>query len=106
MSHVYVQNADASGSSFEDNVVMKNSVVSLSDSSDLNAQIYSMMTKIEGTKYWSCNICGKTSYQKANISQHIESNHIEGVSHPCNLCERVSRSRHALAQHVHDHHKA
>ena len=106
MSHVYEQNADTLVSSLEDNVVMKNSVVSISDSSDLDAQIYSMMTKIEGTKDWSCNACGKTSNLKANIAQHVESNHIEGVSHSCNFCGKASRSRHALAKHVHDRHQA
>ena len=106
IGHVYVQNTDTSVNSLEGSVAKKNYVVSLSDSSDLDAQIYSMMTKIEGTKEWRCNACGKASSLKANIAQHVESNHIEGVSHSCDLCGKFCRSRHALAKHVHDRHKA
>ena len=38
-----------------------------------------------------CKVCGKEG-QIVNIRDHIEANHLEGVSLPCNLCERKFRS--------------
>ena len=35
-----------------------------------------------------------------NMKDHIEANHLEGISVPCNLCEEVFRSRHSKANHV------
>ena len=66
---------------------------------ELDEQISTMMHKADGSTEWTCSVCGKDSKQKANIRQHIEANHIEGVSHPCNQCEKVSRSI-ALLVHI------
>ena len=65
---------------------------------ELDERISSMMTKIEGSNQWSCKFCGKTD-SKSHTSDHIESKHIEGVSHPCNQCGTVSRSKSALRKH-------
>ena len=49
---------------------------------------------------WSCNICGKSSKSKTDISRHIESVHV--VDHPgykCDLCDYIAKSRNALRQH-------
>ena len=46
-----------------------------------------------------CKVCGKEG--RANtIRQHIEANHLEGVSIPCNHCDKIFRSRPSLSQHV------
>ena len=63
------------------------------------------MSRDERTKAWICTMCGKNTRDKTNLSQHIEANHIDGVSHPCNACGKVSRSRHALAKHMYTNHK-
>ena len=80
------------------------SMVSVYNHDELDGQIASMTTKTDGK--WSCKVCGKVARDKTNISQHIEANHIEGVSHPCDQCGKVSRSRHALAYHVYASHKS
>ena len=73
---------------------------------DLDYQIKSIMTlgKMNGKKTnYSCNVCGKEGVY-GHIKNHIEVNHIEGVSIPCNLCDKQFRSRPALKKHNLDHH--
>ena len=45
-----------------------------------------------------CKVCGKEGQSMA-IRDHIEANHLEGVSLPCNVCEKTFRSRISLRQH-------
>jgi len=76
--------------------------VNLTDTHELAVKVKSMMTKgqtiIRGRKAEICTVCGKEdSWQ--NIVDHIEANHLEGVSLPCNFCEKTFRSRNGLRQH-------
>ena len=52
-----------------------------------------------------CKVCGKEG-QWVSIRDHIEINHLEGVSLACSQCEKTSRSRHGLRQHKKLNHKA
>ena len=45
-----------------------------------------------------CKVCGKEGQSMA-IRDHIEANHLEGVSLPCNVCEKTFRSRMILRRH-------
>ena len=45
-----------------------------------------------------CNVCGKEGLLK-HIKQHIESNHLEGISIPCDRCGRKLTSRASLYAH-------
>ena len=40
---------------------------------------------------WTCKVCGKkaTKGGKPDMRDHIEANHVEGVSHPCNICGKT-----------------
>ena len=51
-----------------------------------------------------CTVCGKEG-QSINVQNHIESNHMEGLSIPCNLCDKTARSRNALFKHKRIYHK-
>ena len=51
-----------------------------------------------------CNVCGKKG-QWTNIRDHIEANHIDGISHSCTHCEKTFRSRPALRMHKSSNHK-
>ena len=51
-----------------------------------------------------CKICGKEG-QIVAIRDHIEANHLEGISLPCSHCEKTFRSRSALRLHKSSHHK-
>jgi len=80
--------------------------VNLTDAQELDAKVKSMMTKsqniIHGRKADICTVCGKEGMGK-NIMEHIEANHLEGVSLPCNVCGKTFRSRHSLGKHIRIH---
>ena len=74
------------------------------DLQELDEQIKSMITKSEVStsngqgRMATCNACGKEGPLK-HMPQHIEANHITGVSHTCDICGKHSRSRNALSKH-------
>ena len=78
----------------------------------LDEQIMPLMTKSQNILTYGgksqrasiCTVCGKEGTGK-NIKDHIEANHIEGVSIPCNFCEKTFRSRNAQRQHITKDHK-
>ena len=94
-------------SSFDEGTlsVMNKSILLVENTDKLDEQINSMMQRIEGSKTWSCTVCGKTTRDKTNVRQHIEANHIEGATHPCKLCGKISRSRNGLTNHALIYHK-
>ena len=47
----------------------------------------------------TCKVCGKEGAGIA-IRDHIEANHLEGVSLPCNICGKEFRSRMILRKHA------
>ena len=49
-------------------------------------------------KAYVCKVCGKEGYS-SSIKDHIERNHIEGITVSCNQCEKSFRSRHSLRIH-------
>ena len=51
-----------------------------------------------------CQVCGKEG-GSTPIKDHIESNHIDGISIPCNMCEKTFRSRAALRHHKSKQHE-
>merc|ERR1712129_554774 len=78
------------------------------DLQDLDDKIKSMMMFSENMtpkhgKARICKVCGKEG-QMINIRDHIEANHITGVSHTCNICGKSSRSRGGLRVHVARYH--
>ena len=79
------------------------------DFQELDNKTTSMMTKTSiknarGKPLYKCTLCGKEA-PHTNLKNHIEANHMEGISIPCNLCEKSFRSRNALAIHKHSYHK-
>jgi len=83
--------------------------VNIANVEDLEETVKSMMTKSghtwsNGRLAYSCSVCGKEGQGNA-IKDHIEANHLEGVSIPCNFCERTFRSRSGLRQHNSLYHK-
>ena len=76
------------------------------DLQELDEKVKSMMEKTtnqvrSGTKMayvYICTVCGKEG-QGIAIRDHIEANHLEGVSLPCNVCGKFFRSRSSLRKH-------
>ena len=79
---------------------------------DLDQQVKSMMVVSENVNPYSknsgrariCKVCGKEG-RMTHIKDHIEANHIAGISIPCGLCGQVVRTRHALQMHKSRHHR-
>ena len=83
--------------------------VNISNIEDLEAKVKSLMTKgknksSSGSLALMCKMCGKEG-QAIAIKDHIEANHLEGVSLPCNFCEKTFRSRAGLRQHIPRNHR-
>ena len=63
---------------------------------DLDEHIKSMMvlgqnmTPDGKKKATACQVCGKEGY-RTQIRDHIEANHVKGISVPCKLCEKIFR---------------
>jgi len=77
----------------------------ITDVQELDEQVKLLITKSQnrtsdGTKMACvCTVCGKEGHSN-NIKDHIEANHLEGISIPCNFCEKTFRSRSGLRQHL------
>jgi hypothetical protein len=71
---------------------------------ELDATLNTMMAKNTDGK-WECNICGKSDKSRSHMREHIEANHIDGVSHPCSQCVKSFRCRSSLRLHVFKLHK-
>ena len=82
----------------------------ITDVGTLDQQVKSMMTSSEKANPYGqgkarmCKVCRKEG-QMRQIMNHIEANHIAGISLPCGLCGQVCKSRNALAQHKSLHHR-
>ena len=80
------------------------------DLQDLDTTVISIMETSQNTimdgncqkKAKICKICGKEGGATV-LRNHIEANHLEGVSIPCNQCDKTFRSRNALNQHIYTH---
>ena len=81
------------------------------DIKELDRKIESMMGRGENMirsgpdvmiKAYICQICVKEGRQ-SKIKDHIESNHLAGISIPCSLCEKTFRSRDSLRHHIKTH---
>ena len=75
----------------------------------LDEQINSLMTKSsrkEGKNpIYMCKVCGKEDI-RGHMRDHIEANHLEGISITCNFCEKMFRTRNARRQHQTKYHLA
>ena len=77
---------------------------------ELDERCNSMMDKTlkkhsNGRPLYRCKSCGKEA-KNSHLKQHIEANHLEGISIPCNICEKTFRSRNAMTQHNTTYHKS
>merc|ERR1712129_393406 len=78
--------------------------VAVTDMQDLDIKIKSMMMFSENHaggnhgKARICKVCGKEG-EMGQIFNHIEANHITGVSYTCNICGTTTRSKNAMRKH-------
>ena len=53
---------------------------------------------VRGRLIYKCTLCKKEA-ELTNIKNHIEANHLEGITVPCNQCEKTFRSTDSLQRH-------
>merc|ERR1712129_205917 len=81
------------------------------DLQHLNDKIKSMMMVSENHlsvklgRARICKVCGKEG-QWSHIRDHIEANHITGVTHTCNICGKISRTRGGIRRHKYEEHRS
>ena len=56
------------------------------------------------TTSWTCKVCGKEGLS-STIRDHIEANHLEGISLSCDSCDKTCPSRASLKMHKFKFHK-
>ena len=82
--------------------------VALTNLEDLDAKCNAMMEATSGRSargqlLYQCKVCGKEEIN-CGMKNHIETNHLEGISIPCKLCENTFKCRNSLAKHTSDKH--
>ena len=115
--HLPVVNKDVSietGSlqtTFETAVALTDHTTNYTDIETLNQQVKSMMETSDNANPYGnrgssriCKVCGREG-SKQNIMNHIEGNHITGISIPCDLCGKAFKSRNSLCAHKSQQHK-
>ena len=91
-------------SKFDDQGIMMPTDYNATDLGELDEKVKSMMEKGHNTlpnrseKASVCKVCGKEG-QWVAIRDHIEANHLEGISLPCNICGKIFKSRLQLRKH-------
>ena len=95
----------------QETTIALSSNTDFSNDAELNEKVKSMMLVSENPAGHGqrgntriCKVCGKEG-TLAQISHHIEANHIQGISRSCNLCGKTAPTRNALAQHKIKFHK-
>ena len=74
------------------------------DLQELEEKVKSLMEKTPNAtadgqrKLYVCKVCGKEG-QSIHVKRHIESQHLDGFSHPCDQCDKICRNRDALRSH-------
>ena len=79
------------------------------DLQELDEKVITMMERTEnknvhGQPIYQCTLCGKKG-KNGQLKNHIEANHLEGVSIPCHICQIMFRSRRALTTHIYENHR-
>ena len=109
-------NKDAS---IETEIVQSTTERALADEKTNNTDIISLDQQVKSMMIFSdnadpykgqqgrariCKVCGKEG-SRTHISDHIEANHITGISIPCDLCGKSFKSRVSLAMHKSRYHR-
>ena len=94
-------------------VVFRDHLTNSTNIESLKQQVKSMMIfsdkaeypyKQNGVRARACKVCGKEGGM-VNIMNHIESNHITGISIPCDTCGKAFKSRNSLNAHKSQQHR-
>ena len=70
----------------------------------LDDKMTGMMQKINESRKWKCNVCGRISKDKYNMRKHVERKHMDQASHSCQQCGSIFRSDGWLKMHKRKQH--
>ena len=84
----------------DERILNHNPIRSNSTPETLDIDINGMMEKIQGSKQWECNVCGKISKDKYIMTRHVEYKHVEAITHLCPQCDAIFRTRQGLKVHT------
>jgi len=95
--------------SFGENYSQNRSITFSGELNDLDEVVKSIIMKSEkfdtnGKKFSLCKVCGRDGYY-ANIKEHIEAIHVEGIKITCELCDKIFRTRDRFRKHKVAHSK-
>ena len=78
---------------------------SMTDHSELDLKILEYGEKVDGGR--KCNVCDKIvpGIGTTNFRNHVERNHMEGLSFVCQHCDKTFRSRGSLKNHLNRNHQ-
>ncbi len=71
--------------------------MSISVTDDLDKMINSLLGR--SGPAWFCKACGKETFNKSNIKNHVEAHHVESAGFACSQCSFVCKTRYSLYFH-------
>ena len=95
---------------FESAAALTDHTTNHTDFEILNQQVKSMVETSDNKNPYGkgrariCKVCGKEG-SWPNIKNHIEANHITGISIPCDICGKSFKSRHVVTVHKSQQHR-
>jgi len=95
---------------FGENYSQNRSITFSGELNDLDEVVKSLIVKSEKFDNKSkqtkslCKVCGREGYY-ANIKEHIEAIHVEGIKITCELCDKIFRTRDRFRKHKVAHSK-
>merc|ERR1712129_225386 len=95
---------------FGENYSQNRSITFSGELNDLDEVVKSLIVKSENFDHKSkqtkslCKVCGREGYY-ANIKEHIEAIHVEGITITCELCDKIFRTRDRFRKHKVAHSK-
>merc|ERR1712129_413954 len=96
--------------SFGENYSQNRSITFSGELNDLDEVVKSLIVKSDKFDNKSkqtkslCKVCGREGYY-ANIKEHIEAIHVEGITITCELCDKIFRTRDRFRKHKVAHSK-
>ena len=85
-------------------VIRKDGKISVKNTREVNEIFEEFIEKREDKKHY-CKICDFNSLWTTNVTQHMESLHITGISYPCRFCRTTSKTTKGLKMHENRKHK-
>ncbi|XP_023319829.1 broad-complex core protein isoforms 1/2/3/4/5 isoform X9 [Eurytemora carolleeae] len=68
-------------------------------------EVYMKMVEVNGSESWQCLVCSKVCKRKYILKDHVESLHLNTMTHTCVYCAKNYLTRNSLQNHMSTYHK-